>query len=233
MRIAVWSGPRNLSTAMLYSFGNRADMTALDEPFYGAFLKESGLDHPMRDGVIAAMQCDPVAVADGLRHFDTPHQYEKHMLHHMLPGFPLDWMDEVVNVFLIRHPARVLASYLRKREEPTADDLGFTQMETLMARVANPIIVDSADIRANPDGTLRALCAGIGIEFDPAMLSWPEGPKPFDGAWAPHWYDAVHRSTAFSDAEPPLPTVPGGYASLIRPAIDQYERMKQDAIRAD
>ncbi|MEM1237006.1 MAG: HAD family hydrolase [Pseudomonadota bacterium] len=224
MRIAVWSGPRNLSTALMYSFGNRADMTAVDEPFYGAFLRTSGIDHPMAVQVMAEMACDPAAVSAGLQSHDTPHQYEKHMVHHMLPGFPLDWMDDVVNVFLIRHPARVLASYLQKREEPTADDLGFTQMDNLMARVSDPIVVDSADVRADPAGILEALCGAIGIDFDPAMLAWPAGEKPFDGPWASHWYDAVHRSSGFAGEEGPLPKVPSKYADILGEAEAVHRR---------
>ena len=231
MRIATWSGPRNLSTAIMYSFGNRADMTALDEPFYGAFLSESGIDHPMGTETMAVMETDPTRVPGQLRTFGTPHQYEKHMAHHMLPDFPLEWMEEVRNVFLLRHPARVLASYLRKREAPTADDLGFTQLDTLFQRAKDPIVIDSADIRREPRGSLTALCEALGLAFDEAMLSWPAGPKDFDGAWAPHWYDAVHCSTAFEAAEGPLPSVDPAYTAMIDDALGQYERMSVHALK--
>ncbi|MEM1373488.1 MAG: HAD family hydrolase [Pseudomonadota bacterium] len=230
MRIAVWSGPRNLSTALMYSFGNRPDMAAVDEPFYGAFLSHSGIDHPLSDVIRAEMECDAGQVPGQLRQFTAPHQYEKHMVHHMLPGFPLHWMTEVRNVFLIRHPARVLASYVEKRQSPTAADLGFTQIEALLARADDPVIIDSADILRAPRQMLAALCDALGLPFDEAMLSWPAGPKPFDGPWAPHWYDAVHRSTGFEGANRPLPDVPRAHAPIYLGALAQYERMKARAL---
>lgn len=216
----------------MYSFGARPDTTAVDEPFYGAFLKKSGIAHPMASETMAAMVCDPVAVPEGLTQYPTPHQYEKHMAHHMLQDFPLGWMEDVRNVFLLRHPARVLASYVRKRESPTAEDLGFTQLETLFARCADPVVIESSDIRRNPRDTLSALCHALGLPFDPAMLSWSAGPKPFDGPWAPHWYDAVHRSTAFDAAEGPLPKVPQRYAAMVEAALEPYARMAQNALRS-
>ncbi|MEL6550766.1 MAG: HAD family hydrolase [Pseudomonadota bacterium] len=231
MRIAVWSGPRNLSTAMMYSFGNRADMNAVDEPFYGAFLKHSGIDHPMAAESMASMECDPARVVAGLRDFDTPHQYEKHMPHHMLPGFPMDWLEEARHVVLLRHPARVLASYLRKREAPTADDLGFTTLARVVALLPAPVIIDSADIRAHPRAALGALCDALSLPFHDAMLDWPAGPKTFDGAWAPHWYDAVHRSTGFGAAEGPVPDVPDAYAKVVGEATALYDAMKARALR--
>ena len=134
MKIAMWSGPRNLSTAMMYAFGTRADFAAWDEPFYAAYLAATGLDHPMRDEVIAAGETDPEKVAAALRGpvpGNVRHWYQKHMAMHMLPGFPLDWAEDCVNVHLIRHPARVIASYSEKRESPTLDDIAFRQQAEL------------------------------------------------------------------------------------------------------
>lgn len=214
----------------MYSFGNRADMNAVDEPFYGAFLFQSGIEHPLSELTQSKMECDAAVVADNLREFDTQHQYEKHMVHHMLPGFPLDWMEEVRNVFLIRHPARVLASYLKKREAPTSDDLGFTQLEALFSSADNPVVIDSADIRRDPRSALTALCDALGLPFDEAMLAWRSGPKSFDGPWAPHWYDAVHRSSQFDGEEGPIPDVPRSYLPIYQRALAQFERMKTLAI---
>ncbi|MGR3435635.1 MAG: sulfotransferase-like domain-containing protein [Shimia sp.] len=225
-RIAVWSGPRNLSTALMYAFGNRADVQAMDEPFYAAYLAETGLDHPLRAAVLAAQPTDPGEVVRRLRVPRARIHYEKHMTHHMRPGFPLGWMDEATNVFLIRHPARVIASYERKRAAPTLEDLGFPQQAALMARVADPVVIDADDILRAPREMLQTLCARIGIPFDEAMLSWPAGPKPFDGVWAPHWYDGVHRSTGFGEAPGEVPEVGAGHAAMIEPAVAEYERLR-------
>ncbi len=233
MRIAMWSGPRNLSTAMMYAFGARPDCAVVDEPFYAAFLATTGADHPMRDEIIAAGETDParvVALCTGSIPARKPHFYQKHMTHHMLPEFPLGWMAGVTNVFLIRHPGRVVASYVKKRESPTLDDLGFRRQAEIFDRAValgqRPPVIDSADIRANPERALSHLCERIGLPFDPAMLRWPAGGHPDDGVWAPHWYGAVHRSTGFDGPEGPLPDLPGPYAALAEAAMPYYQRLR-------
>lgn len=233
MRIAMWSGPRNLSTAMMYAFDNRADFAAVDEPFYAAFLSASGLDHPLRAEILAAQPTDPqdvVAALTGPVPGGKPHFYQKHMCHHMLPGVPRGWMAEVVNVFLIRHPARVIASYAAKRENPTLDDIGFWQQAELHDSVGG-VVIDSHDIREDPEGMLRALCAEIGLPFDPAMVGWPAGARECDGIWAPHWYNAVWKSTGFAGREGPLPTVPDTLRDVLDAAMPYYERMAAKALR--
>ncbi|MGR3502124.1 sulfotransferase-like domain-containing protein [Pseudaestuariivita sp.] len=234
-RIAMWSGPRNLSTAMMYAFGNRADTAASDEPFYGAYLRATGIDHPMRSEVLAAMPDTADEVAAKLLGpvpGGAPIWYQKHMTHHMVAGIPRDWMREVTNVFLIRHPARVIASYAAKREEATADDLGFAAQAQLLDEVRamgqTPIVIDSADIRRAPKAALRALCSAIDIPFDDAMLSWSAGPRPYDGAWAPHWYDAVHRSIGFAGAEGALPDV---QSPLLEDAMRHYSSLKAVSLK--
>jgi len=225
-RIAMWSGPRNLSTAMMYSFAARGDCRVVDEPFYAAFLTHTGADHPMRDAVLASQPNDPVEVAKRLsRPVSEPVFYQKHMAHHMSPGWPTDWMEGMCHVFLIRHPARVIASYARKREAPTLDDLGFVQQAALLAQSHAPIVVDSSDIRADPGNTLQALCDRIGIAWTPNMLNWPAGGHPQDGAWAPHWYGAVHRSTGFEATDGNLPRLEGEYARLANAAMPHYEAL--------
>lgn len=231
MRIAMWSGPRNLSTAMLYAFGNRADCEAWDEPFYAAYLAATGADHPMRREVLAAQA--PQFEARLERVLATPSkpvQYLKLMTHHMLPDFPLDWAQGYVNIHLLRHPARVIASYAAKRETINLDDIGFAQAGRIYNALPGPII-DSADIRADPAKALTALCDASGLPFDPAMLEWPAGPKPFDGAWAPHWYDAVHRSTGFAPAEGALPKVPPQHSALLEEALPIYQSLHADRLR--
>ncbi len=207
--IAMWSGPRNLSTAMMRSFGSRDDCHAIDEPFYAAYLKATGLQHPMREEIIADGETDPAKIVEAcLKAPVAPYSlvYQKHMTHHMIDSFDLSWISKVTNVFLIREPKRVLASYAAKSENVTGEDLGFRKQREIfnLARDefgAAPVVVDAHAIRENPEGMLRKLCEVIHINFDPAMLRWEKGPKPEDGIWASHWYDAVWNSTGFSPPE--------------------------------
>jgi hypothetical protein len=237
MNIACWSGPRNLSTAMMYSFGARADCAVWDEPFYAAYLARTGLAHPMRDDIIAAGQPDAalVARACGAPPSGTPHVWQKHMTHHMLDGIDRGWFTGVRHVVLIRHPARVLASYAAKREDPTADDIGFRLQaeifDALRAQGLPVVVIDSFDVRRAPGPALRALCAAIGLQFDPAMLSWPAGGRADDGVWAAHWYDAVHRSTGFAGPEGPLPALPAPLQALCDETMPYYTRMRAHALR--
>ncbi|MEL7165792.1 MAG: HAD family hydrolase, partial [Pseudomonadota bacterium] len=189
-------------------------------------LAETGADHPMRDTVLASQDQNPVAVAKSLiSPVLEPIFYQKHMTHHMLDGWPMDWLNDVRNVFLIRHPARVVASYVAKREAPTLADLGFEQQARIMERVADPIVIDASDIRADPARMLQKLCDALGIAWIPAMLSWPAGGHAADGVWAAHWYGAVHRSTGFAGPEGPLPALSGDYAQIAAAAMPIYEAM--------
>ncbi len=231
MRIAMWSGPRNLSTAMMYSFGARSDFAVMDEPFYAAYLVATGADHPMRDAVIAGHETDTAKVAAACQSGGAPHLYMKHMPHHMCAGFPMEWAQDCVNVHLIRHPARVIASYAAKREAPTLDDIGFARQVDLYSRLGG-LVVDSTDIRANPEGMLRALCAAIDLPFDPAMLHWPAGARAADGVWATHWYGAVHKSTGFAGAEGPLPEVDESLKPVLDAALPFYEQLQAKRISA-
>jgi hypothetical protein len=230
MRIAMWSGPRNLSTAMMYSFGNRADFAVMDEPFYAAYLAATGVDHPMRAEILAAQDTDPAKVAALCAQPGRRHMYMKHMPHHMLDGFPMDWAKACVNIHLIRHPARVIASYAAKREAPSFADIGFGQQTALYDQIGG-LVIDSADIRADPEGMLRKLCKAIDLPFDPAMLSWPAGARPEDGVWASHWYGAVHKSTGFAGAEGPLPTLSGDEERLLEEALPHYNTLYNQRIK--
>ncbi len=232
MKIAMWSGPRNLSTAMMYAFAARGDCAVVDEPFYAAYLALTGLDHPMRDEILAAQPTDPrqvVAQITGSNPGEKAHFYQKHMTQHMVDGVPRDWMRQVKNVFLIRHPARVVASYAKKREAPTLDDIGFRQQaemfEELRAAGKTPLVVDSADIRADPAGMLEKLCVALGLDWRPEMQHWPAGGHPDDGVWAAHWYGAVHRSTGFAGPEGETPILEGAYLSLAEKAMPYFEAL--------
>jgi len=206
----MWSGPRNISTAMMRSFGARADTAVIDEPFYAAYLVQTGLVHPMREEVIASQPNawrDVVAELLGRVPGGKPVWYQKHMTHHMIPAFGREWLAQVRNAFLIRDPAAVLASYVAKRGEATLADIGIVQQRELFEQEADrlgraPPTVEGADILAEPKRVLTKLCAGLGIVYDDAMLHWAPGRRESDGVWAPAWYDAVERSTGF---EPPVP----------------------------
>jgi len=226
VKIAMWSGPRNLSTAMMYAFGNRADFSAMDEPFYAPYLSRTGFDHPMTEVIQKVHETDPEKVALACSDAgDKPHKYMKHMPHHMLDGFPLDWANDCINIHLLRHPARVIASYAAKRENPTLDDIGYAQQAALYDRIGG-IVIDSAEIRQDPENALKNLCDMIDLPFDSTMLNWPAGPRPFDGIWADHWYGAVHQSTGFAGAEGPLPKLKGAAAELLDAALPYYEKLK-------
>jgi hypothetical protein len=239
VRIAMWSGPRNISTAMMRSFENRGDCAVADEPFYAAYLAATGLDHPMRDEVLAAQPQDWRTVARGLVEDEpAPVFYQKHMTHHMLPGFGLDWMARCRSAFLIRDPAAVLASYVRTRAEVTLADIGVVRQRELFDREADrlgkaPPVIEGADVLADPRGALGALCAALDVPFDAAMLSWPAGPRASDGVWAPAWYEAVERSTGFAAparaAAPPLTDALRRIAEAARP---HYEALARHRPRA-
>lgn len=232
-RIAMWSGPRNLSTAMMRAFSSRPDCAVSDEPFYAAYLAATGIVHPMNAEVLASQPQDPHKVAAdmlGPVPAGKPVWYQKHMAHHMVDGFPLDWMDGVTNVFLLRRPERVLASYAQKREDVSLEDIGFAQQAALFDRVADrlgkaPPVVDSEDVRRDPRGTLTALCAAIGLDFDEAMLRWPKGQHPDDGVWAPHWYGAIFGSTGFAPPDEKVVELPGHLRDIADEAQVFYERM--------
>jgi hypothetical protein len=229
----MWSGPRNLSTAMMRSFGNRADTFVSDEPYYGAFLKTSGAPHPMREEVIAAVDCDWARIARTLAGpvpDGKPVWYQKHMWHHMVgPVGYADFGGDFTHAFLIRAPELMIASYLRKREAAAFADFGLDRQAEFFEREADrlgeaPPVVDAQDVLADPATTLAALCAALGIAFDPAMLSWPPGRRATDGPWAPHWYQVVEASTGFGPPEP-VPRLDGEAARLAERCRPYYERL--------
>jgi hypothetical protein len=218
------------------SFGARADCEVVDEPFYAAFLSASGLDHPMRDEILAFGETDPARVAAACaRRADAGLRYEKHMTQHMLPGFPLDWLDGARIAFLIRDPAEVAASYARKRERCVAEDIGLERQCSLYAhcaaRYGPPPVVDATDIRRAPEPMLRALCAALDAPFDPAMLRWEAGPRATDGVWARHWYAAVEASTGFTPPEPEAPPLTSALQAVADAARPFYDRLAGRALR--
>ncbi len=202
--LAMWSGPRNISTAMLRAWENRSDTVVVDEPFYAHFLHNTGIDHPMRDEVIACGETDWRVVIDSL--VKKPKHglfYQKHITTHWLEHYSVDWLDALEHVFLIREPAPVVASYSVKRSELTAADLGYTQQAALFDLIssrsgAQPTVIDSRRFLENPEAQLKQLCSHLQLAFEPAMLSWPTGARSSDGIWGQHWYDSVNRSSGFA-----------------------------------
>ena len=205
VRIAMWSGPRNLSTALMRSFGARTDTSVSDEPFYGAYLWATGDDQPMKDAVIASMNCDWLGVVramSGPVPDGRPVWYQKHMAHHMEGPVGIAGLPGHTHAFLIRDPTRVIASYAAKRVTVRADHLGLARQRAYFDAEADrlghaPPVVDAADILADPAAVLSRLCAALGIGWDPAMLHWEPGRRATDGVWARHWYGAVEASTGF------------------------------------
>ena len=231
LRIAMWSGPRNMSTTMMRSFGARDDTSCVDEPFYAAYLTATKLIHPMQEAILAAQSSAPEAVACELTEgpCPAPIHYQKQMTHHFLDSFPTDWMGAVDHhVFLTRHPTRVIASYARKMENVSLEAIGFPQ-QLRIARLAEditgkrPIVIDSDDILRDPANMLKKLCDALGIVWDSSMLSWTSGPKPEDGVWAPHWYDAVNASTGFAPPPGPLPVLSDELVEINEKAMPIYD----------
>ena len=228
LRIGMWSGPRNISTAMMRAWENRPDCAVSDEPLYAAYLATTGLDHPGRDEVIAGGDPDWRRVADALLGpvpDGKPVWYQKHMAHHLLPGMDHDWIHGLHNVLLIRDPDEVVSSYLRSRATVAPADIGLLQQAALFdelteATGAAPVVIDSGDFLAAPEAYLSAMCSLLGLEFTDRMLHWPAGPRDSDGVWAPHWYDTVWKSTGF---EPP--------SARPTPVLDDAARAVADACR--
>jgi hypothetical protein len=236
VRIAMWSGPRNISTAMMRAWGNRPDTAVIDEPFYAYYLERTGKDHPVAAEVIAAGETDWRRVARRLTQEPVPGGkrifFQKQMTHHFLPEVDHEWIVELTNCFLIRDPRDVILSYIRKNPNPALEDLGFAQQCEIFNFVSDrtqttPPVVDARDVLQNPERTLRLLCDTIGVPFDRAMLSWPAGLRETDGVWAKHWYDAVARSTSFEPYKPREGTVPDALSQVYEQCRQCYEELYQ------
>jgi hypothetical protein len=227
-RIAMWSGPRTLSTAMMRSWGNRADTFVVDEPLYAHYLLATGIDHPGREDIIASQPTNWRVVARSLTLDPLPTgrriYYQKHMTHHMIAAIDPEVLRPLRHAFLIRDPRDLLASYSKVRTEPTLDDLGLRQQVELFERFGGPVI-DSSDLLRAPEPMLRALCAALDVAFDPGMLSWPPGARDTDGVWAPYWYDGVRASTGFAEYAPTTTQVSDRLLPLLAECIPHYERL--------
>ncbi len=239
IRIAMWSGPRNLSTAMMRSFSARPDTFVSDEPFYGAYLQATGDDQPMKDAVIADMDCDWAGVAAAMSGAPPePRQiwYQKHMAHHMEGPLGIGDLPDHRHAFLIRAPERVVASYAAKRVAVRPEHLGVARQRAYFDAEADrtgsaPPVIDSADILADPARMLAALCAALGIPWDPAMLAWPPGRRATDGIWASHWYASVEASTGFGAAETAQPALAPEAAAVAAACRADYDYLRGFALK--
>ena len=239
LRIAMWSGPRNISTAMMRAWENRGDCAVSDEPLYAHYLAQTGIDHPGADEVIARGETDwraVVAALTGPVPDGKSLWYQKHMTHHLLPHIVLEWVFALDNVFLIRDPAEVVASYLRKRSRVTLEDLGLPQQLALFEAVAArsgtaPPVLDADEFLADPRAHLQALCARLAVPFSERMLQWPAGPRDSDGVWAKHWYDAVCRSTGFEPYVPHAPALAPDAADVAARCRPLYEALYRYRLR--
>jgi hypothetical protein len=234
----MWSGPRNLSTALMRSWENRPDTVVLDEPLYAHYLAVTGLDHPGRDDIVAAGPVDAGrAIARCLAPVPAGIEisYQKHMSHHLLAGLDRSWLDGMRHFLLIRDPVQVLASYTQVRRDVALADIGLPQQLELAGRAE--LIIDAADFLASPERYLRALCDHLDIPFSGRMLRWPSGRRDSDGCWAEHWYASVEASTGFRAPSPPPATVtvdqlPPDLRSLAGEATELYRSLAADRLVA-
>jgi hypothetical protein len=233
IRIVMWSGPRNISTAMMRSWGNRPDTLVVDEPFYAFYLKATGKKHPGADEVIATGETDwrkvveqlTGPIPDGKRIF-----YQKQMTHHLLSEVDREWLGAMMNCFLIRDPREVIVSYIKKQGDPTLEDLGFVQQEEIFDWVrartgGTPPVIDARDVLENPKRILRLLCDAVDVEFSDTMLSWPSGLRQTDGIWAKHWYGEVARSTSFQPYRTKNDQVPEHLREIYERCRECYKRL--------
>jgi hypothetical protein len=240
VRLATWSGPRNISTAMMRSWENRPDCMVVDEPLYAYYLYESGIDHPARELVIASMPRDLRQVVDRL-YAPLPAGvtvfYQKHMTHHLLPDTDRAWIAGLSNILLIRDPREVVASYIRSRSSVEPDDIGLRQqvdLYELLRRSGNPPpVIDASDFLRAPEPYLRWICDWLGVGFTPRMLAWPAGPRDSDGVWAPYWYDAVRRSTGFQPWRPRETHLEGHAAEVAVAGAGDYAFLHDRRLRLD
>jgi Sulfotransferase domain len=239
VRIAMWSGPRNISTAMMRAWGNRPDTFVIDEPFYAYYLKTTGKQHPGAHEVIASGETDwrkVIAQLTGPIPNARRIFFQKQMAHHLLPEVDREWLGAVTNCFLIRDPREVIASYIKKRQEPALQDLGFMQQAEIFDFVrictkSAPPVIDAKDVLENPERMLRLLCEAVGVEFSESMLSWPPGIRETDGIWARHWYGEVAKTTSFQPYRRRQAEVPDRLRKIHERCRESYERLHEYRLR--
>jgi hypothetical protein len=239
LRIAMWSGPRNISTALMRSWGNRSDAFVCDEPLYAHYLLKTGIAHPGADEVVRHYETDWRRVVPWLTETAPEGKaifYQKHMAHHLLPDIERGWLDRVTNCFLIREPEAMLLSLSKVLSTPTLQDTGLAQQCEIFQMVQQrtgtvPPVIDARDVLENPRGMLQRLCSALHVEFQEEMLSWPPGRRATDGIWAKYWYDAVERSTAFQPYTPRTECVPPALQPLLEQCLPLYHELHRHRLR--
>ena len=235
----MWSGPRNISTAMMRSWENRSDCEVVDEPFYGCYLLETGLEHPCREEILASQSCSRERVINKLTQSESEAEvfYQKHMTHHMPSGMDMSWCKDLHHCFLIRNPAQVIASYLNKMPVVSEEAIGIVRQEELFNEITDiighqPAVIDSNDVLRNPAGVLEPLCEKLGVPWSAdTMLQWPPGRRDSDGVWASHWYQSVELSTGFAEYKQRDIDLSAEHAALAEKMMAYYQRLAPLRIR--
>lgn len=233
------SGPRNISTAMMYSFGNRTDCEIMDEPLYGYYLKKTDADHPGKDEIIASMDCDATSVFDTINTTQTsPYLFVKNMAHHFIGLDPVNIMEHILgykNIFLIRNTRQILTSFSKVIKNPTLEDIGIKQewelYQYLRQHNKEAVILDTGLLLENPKSVLTQLCDRLGISFREEMLAWKAGPRAQDGIWATYWYHNVHQTTGFQKQKSSTDPLPDHLINVEKEAYFYYEKLLASAIR--
>lgn len=238
-RICMWSGPRNISTAMMRSWENRPDTQVVDEPFYAFYLAQTHSPHPCFDDVLASQPNDYDEVVHNLTQTpcDNDIFYQKHMTHHMLEGCDLSWTKDLLHCFLIRDPRQVVSSYSKKRDECTVEDIGIIRQWQLYEQICGitdkPVpIIDSNDVQNHPYEILSQVCDVFEITFLRSMLNWPTGSRDSDGVWASHWYEAVEKSTGFTPYRHNEIELTDEQNDVVSQVMPYYQQMYKKRLRA-
>ena len=235
INLFVWSGPRNISTALMRSFENRKDTKVYDEPFYAYYLKKTNLNHPMKDEIIDHYHTNQDEVINLITKEDNKYKifYQKHMTHHILEETRLDWIDKGINCFLIPDPAKVIVSYLKKNTLKSIQDVGFKKLYEIfkLLNSKEPIVINSDYLLASPEKYLKILCQKLNLDFDQNMLNWPKGYRDTDGIWSKVWYQDVISSTTFNTKNSKEYIVPKTYENIYKECLDIYEEINKYAIQ--
>ena len=238
MIINLISGPRNVSTALMYSFAQRSDLSVIDEPFYACYLQKTGTEHPGRDDVLRAQSTEAEQVIEQLyqRHQNQsqPLLFLKNMAHH-LHFVKRDFLEKVQNIFLIREPSEMILSFIKKIPNPSLRDTAYKFQYQQFVHITEkleqpPVVIDAANLLKNPKYVLKEVCRKLGIPFSAEMLKWEAGPIEADGVWAQHWYHNVHQSTGFKPYQPKQETVPEQLLPLLETCNNFYRPMAKYAI---